>query len=268
MKKPDPDDPRRRFSTTWSRPAKACSEQRGWVPGDAEEFDKDNIPTRYVSLSTLGPVGHHGAAQVIKKVGPYIENPDFTPKMIEKASVACKAICMCDLGVLKCCGAFTLSCPSHTMPGVVSFSSLRPFGPSRNTRPEALSSGASLMVMTASMRCRVDGVEAGGTPSSRRRARIEFEAVRTAFDADAPRRWAHAMHTYHFVALGVAPKKAKLAEAQAELEEATGVLNEARAKLAAVVEKLEKNRGSSQRCREREEVAERQGAAVQGLVEC
>ena len=34
------------------------------------------------------------SAQVIKKVGPYIENPDFTPKMIEKASVACKAICM------------------------------------------------------------------------------------------------------------------------------------------------------------------------------
>ena len=34
------------------------------------------------------------AAQVIKKVGPYIENPDFTPKAIEKASVACKAICM------------------------------------------------------------------------------------------------------------------------------------------------------------------------------
>ena len=32
--------------------------------------------------------------QVIKKVGPYIENPDFTPKAIEKASVACKAICM------------------------------------------------------------------------------------------------------------------------------------------------------------------------------
>ena len=28
--------------------------------------------------------------QVIKKVGPYIENPDFTPKAIEKASVACK----------------------------------------------------------------------------------------------------------------------------------------------------------------------------------
>ena len=87
------------------------------------------------------------------------------------------------------------------------------------------------------MRCRVDGVEAGGTPSGRRRARIEFEAV---LDGNAPRRWAHAMHTYHFVALGVAPKKAKLAEAQAELEEATGVLNEARAKLAAVVEKLEK----------------------------
>ena len=46
------------------------------------------------------------------------------------------------------------------------------------------------MVMTASMRCRVDGVEAGGTPSGRRRARVEFEAVRTASsDRDAPRRW-------------------------------------------------------------------------------
>ena len=45
--------------------------------------------------------------QVIKKVGPYIENPDFTPKMIEKASVACKAICMCDRGVP------LYSCPSH-----------------------------------------------------------------------------------------------------------------------------------------------------------
>ena len=59
-------------------------------------------------------------------------------------------------------------------------------------------------------------------------------------DVDTFAGFAHAMHTYHFVALGVAPKKAKLAEAQAELEEATGVLNEARAKLAAVVEKLEK----------------------------
>ena len=60
--------------------------------------------------------------QVIKKVGPYIENPDFTPKMIEKASVACKAICMR-------VSASNVTRISHTMPWMVSFLLKRPFGP-------------------------------------------------------------------------------------------------------------------------------------------
>jgi dynein heavy chain len=47
------------------------------------------------------------------------------------------------------------------------------------------------------------------------------------------------VHTYHFVALGVAPKKAALAEAQAELDVVLAGLAEAKAKLAAVVAKVE-----------------------------
>jgi dynein heavy chain len=52
--------------------------------GNAEKFlkslfdyDKENIPEK-----------------VIKKIGPYIENPDFTPEAIKKVSVACTAVCM------------------------------------------------------------------------------------------------------------------------------------------------------------------------------
>lgn len=90
-------------------------------------FDKDNIKE-----------------SVIEKIQPYIENPDFEPEAIKKASVACTAICM----------------------------------------------------------------------------------------------WARAMHTYHFVALGVAPKKAALAEAQTELDTVLAGLAVAKAKLAAVVEKV------------------------------
>jgi len=91
------------------------------------KYDKDNIKDK-----------------VINKVIPYMEDPDFTPEMIKKASVACTAICM----------------------------------------------------------------------------------------------WAHAMHTYHFVALGVAPKKAKLAEAQGVLDKVLASLAEAKAKLAAVIARV------------------------------
>ena len=51
--------------------------------------------------------------------------------------------------------------------------------------------------------------------------------------------WSHAMYKYHFVAIGVAPKKAKLAEAQATLDGAMASLNEARSKLQKVVDKLD-----------------------------
>jgi dynein heavy chain, axonemal len=91
------------------------------------KYDKDNIKD-----------------SVIKKIAPFMEDPDFTPDAIKKASVACTAICM----------------------------------------------------------------------------------------------WAHAMNTYHYVALGVAPKKAKLKEAQAVLDKVLASLAEAKAKLEEVVNKV------------------------------
>ena len=92
------------------------------------KYDKDNIKD-----------------SVIQKIEPFMENPDFTPDQIKKASVACTAICM----------------------------------------------------------------------------------------------WAHAMHTYHYVALGVAPKKAKLAEAQATLDVVLSALAQAKGKLATVIAKVD-----------------------------
>eukprot|EP00975_Prorocentrum_lima_P050541 10587834-Prorocentrum_lima.AAC.1 len=43
--------------------------------------------------------------------------------------------------------------------------------------------------------------------------------------------WARAMHKYHFVALGVAPKRAKLKEAEAELAVVMAQLASAKATL-------------------------------------
>ena len=94
---------------------------------DMVNYDKDNIED-----------------SVINKVVPFMTDPEFTPEMIKKASVACTAICM----------------------------------------------------------------------------------------------WAHAMHDYHFVALGVAPKKAALAEAQGILDKVLASLAQAKAKLSAVVAKV------------------------------
>eukprot|EP00854_Cymbomonas_tetramitiformis_P002378 gene2378-3106_t len=50
--------------------------------------------------------------------------------------------------------------------------------------------------------------------------------------------WARAMHTYYNVSVGVAPKRAALAEAQGSLEVTMGVLAEAKAKLKGVEDKL------------------------------
>ena len=49
----------------------------------------------------------------------------------------------------------------------------------------------------------------GFTPAAIKKASVACEAICM---------WAQAMYKYHFVALGVAPKKAKLAEAEAELK--------------------------------------------------
>ncbi|CAM9395971.1 unnamed protein product [Phaeothamnion confervicola] len=50
--------------------------------------------------------------------------------------------------------------------------------------------------------------------------------------------WALAMYKYHFVAMGVAPKRAKLAEAQAELDTVMAQLKDAKARLQSVQDRL------------------------------
>ena len=44
---------------------------------DMQNYDKDNIPDK-----------------IIKQINPFMEDPNFEPKMIQKASKACTAICM------------------------------------------------------------------------------------------------------------------------------------------------------------------------------
>ena len=80
VKAPDPDNPQKKIDDYWGPSQKLLNDLGPDKFKQALiDFDKDNIPDK-----------------VIKKVGPYIENPDFTPKM-------------CDLRVLTCCGAFTSS---------------------------------------------------------------------------------------------------------------------------------------------------------------
>ena len=97
VKKPDPEDPSKKIFDYVEPAGKSLLSNAGKFLEMLQDFDKDNIPDK-----------------VIKKVGPYIENPDFTPKM-------------CDLRVLRCCGAFTLSMRLVSRRWVVSFSILRQF---------------------------------------------------------------------------------------------------------------------------------------------
>ena len=129
IKKNDPNNPGQKIEDYFEAGKKGLLADANKFLKSLQDFDKDHIPDK-----------------VIKKVEPYMKDPDFTPEKIKQASVACTAICM----------------------------------------------------------------------------------------------WSHAMYKYHFVALGVAPKKAKLAAAQAELDEAMGILNEARGRLQVVVDKLDK----------------------------
>ena len=99
VKKPDPDDPSKKILDYVEPAGKSLLSNAGKFLEMLQEFDKDNIPDKARSRRPCRVWGRSDAVdavppQVIKKVGPYIENPDFTPKMIEKASVACKAICM------------------------------------------------------------------------------------------------------------------------------------------------------------------------------
>ena len=64
----DPDNPGKKIND-YFKPTKLLE--------DMQNFDKDNIP-----------------ADVITKIEPFYNDPTFTPEIIEKASKACKAMCM------------------------------------------------------------------------------------------------------------------------------------------------------------------------------
>ena len=129
IKKNDPNNPGKKIDDFWEAGKKELLVNAAEFIQQLKDFDKDHIPDR-----------------VINNIKPFIEDENFTPKMIEKASKACTAVCM----------------------------------------------------------------------------------------------WVRAMYKYHFVALGVAPKRAALAEAEAELAVVMEKLAVAQKTLADVNAKLGK----------------------------
>jgi dynein heavy chain len=126
-KKNDPDNPGKKIEDWFGAGKDNLLTNAGTFMDSLKKYDKDNIPN-----------------SVIKKVEPFMTDEAFTPKMIEKASKACTAICM----------------------------------------------------------------------------------------------WARAMYKYHTVAISVAPKKAALAEAQAELDVVMAQLAEKQSSLAKIINRL------------------------------
>jgi dynein heavy chain len=123
----DPSTPGKKVADFWQAAQKNLINDAKTFLDMLTNFDRDNIKDK-----------------VIKAVEPYMKDPAFTPKEIEKASKACTAVCM----------------------------------------------------------------------------------------------WAQAMYKYHFVAMGVAPKRAALAAASSELAVVMAQLNDAKSRLAAVVSRL------------------------------
>lgn len=73
----DPDNPGKKIED-WFKPAqKHLLASANKLLEDMQNYDKDNIPD-----------------QVIAKIEPFYNDPQFTPEIIEKASKACKAMCM------------------------------------------------------------------------------------------------------------------------------------------------------------------------------
>ena len=129
IKKNDPNTPGKKIEDYWEAGQKGLLSDAKVFIASLINFDKDHIPDK-----------------IIKAITPFMDDPAFTPQMIEKASKACTAICM----------------------------------------------------------------------------------------------WSRAMYKYHFVALGVAPKRAKLEAAEAELSVVMAALAEAKALLGEVNARLDK----------------------------
>ena len=128
IKKNDPNNPGKKIEDYWEAGKTELLKDAKAFLQSLVDFDKDHIPDKIITAIT-----------------PYMDDPEFTPQNIKKASQACTAICM----------------------------------------------------------------------------------------------WARAMYKYHFVALGVAPKRAKLAEANAELEIVMKNLKVAQDTLAEVNARLD-----------------------------
>ena len=77
IKKNDPNTPGKKIDDFWEAGQKGLLTDAKVFINSLFTFDKDNIPDR-----------------IIKAIAPFMDDPAFTPAMIEKASKACTAICM------------------------------------------------------------------------------------------------------------------------------------------------------------------------------
>lgn len=150
VKKNDPNKPGQKIDDYWEASLKNLLTDAKVFINSLMNFDKDNIPDR-----------------VIKAVTTFMEDPGFTPAAIEKASVACKAVCM----------------------------------------------------------------------------------------------WARAMFKYHFVALGVAPKRARLKQAEEELAVVMAKLAQAKAILQQVNDRLDQLEKAYNEAVEKKDMLEKKEAS-------
>jgi dynein heavy chain len=73
----DPDNPGKKINDFFKPAQKTLLASANKLLDDMQNFDKDNI-----------------APDIITKIEPFYNDPNFTPEIIEKASKACKAMCM------------------------------------------------------------------------------------------------------------------------------------------------------------------------------
>lgn len=73
----DPDNPGKKVNDYFKPAQKHLLASANKLLEDMQNFDKDNIPP-----------------DIITKIEPFYNDPNFTPEVIEKASKACKAMCM------------------------------------------------------------------------------------------------------------------------------------------------------------------------------
>jgi dynein heavy chain len=84
VKKNDPNKPGAKIDDYWEAgKTNLLTDAKTFIDG-LKNFDKDNIPDR-----------------VIKSVAPFMDDPNFTPDAIKKASVACTAVCKWALAMYK-----------------------------------------------------------------------------------------------------------------------------------------------------------------------